>query len=271
MSTKLDQELADAIGTKADEAPSSTPGVVRSAQPLRSAEPASRSPRNLALLVTLLVMVGAVVALFLVGFKEAAVYATAVDTLAKSKSEYVGRKVRVEGELVPGTLVKRDQPCEYRFTVHGKDSEAKLPIRYAQCVIPDTFRDVPGGGVQVTSFNAPAYALTGSTFAITWATLGGESAELIVDGADDDLADEPDLPPHPGEAPTDTTPVEARVHAARLARWEEQATAIVIVAGPNDMGTGTGFFISLLYLPRKCSARRPMSSRRSRSAGKRIG
>lgn len=150
MSTKLDQELADAIGTKADEAPSSTPGVVRSAQPLRSAEPASRSPRNLALLVTLLVMVGAVVALFLVGFKEAAVYATAVDTLAKSKSEYVGRKVRVEGELVPGTLVKRDQPCEYRFTVHGKDSEAKLPIRYAQCVIPDTFRDVPQGGVQVT-------------------------------------------------------------------------------------------------------------------------
>jgi cytochrome c-type biogenesis protein CcmE len=23
-------------------------------------------------------------------------------------------------------------------------------VRYAQCVIPDTFRDVPGGGVQVT-------------------------------------------------------------------------------------------------------------------------
>ncbi|MBL8934570.1 MAG: hypothetical protein JNM69_08445 [Archangium sp.] len=43
--------------------------------------------------------------------------------------------------------------------------------------------EVPvGGGVQVTSFNAPAYALTGSTFTITWSTLGGESAELIVDG-----------------------------------------------------------------------------------------
>jgi cytochrome c-type biogenesis protein CcmE len=60
----------------------------------------------------------------------------------------VGRKVRVEGELVPGTLVKRDQPCEYRFTIH-KDQD-QLPVRYKQCVIPDTFRDMPGGGVNVT-------------------------------------------------------------------------------------------------------------------------
>lgn len=150
MSKKLDQELADALETKIDEAPSSTPGVVKPAELAQARAPQGKSPRNLALLVTLLVMVGAVVALFLVGFKEAAVYATGVDTLAKAKSEYVGRKVRVEGELIPGTLVKRDQPCEYRFTVHGKEAENKLPVRYAQCVIPDTFRDVPQGGVQVT-------------------------------------------------------------------------------------------------------------------------
>ncbi|MFO0759906.1 MAG: cytochrome c maturation protein CcmE [Byssovorax sp.] len=148
MSKKLDQELADAIEPQADEAPSSAPGVVKGAEP--AARPASRSPRNLALLVTLLVMVGSVITLFLVGFKEAAVYATGVDTIAKAKGDYVGRKVRVEGELVPGTLVKRDQPCEYRFTVHGKEGDNKLPVRYAQCVIPDTFRDVPQGGVQVT-------------------------------------------------------------------------------------------------------------------------
>jgi cytochrome c-type biogenesis protein CcmE len=146
MSRKLDEELAEAILPKDDGGPSSTPALAKPAEPAKV--PPVRSPRSLGLLVTLLVMVGAVVALFLVGFKEAAVYATSVDKLMSSKSEAVGRKVRVEGELVPGSLVKRDQPCEYRFKVHGQNAE--VPVRYAQCVIPDTFRDMPGGGVQVT-------------------------------------------------------------------------------------------------------------------------
>lgn len=146
MSRKLDNELAQAILPGDDEAPAlEKPAVARR-------EPVDHSSRNVGLLVVLLVMVGSVVTLFLVGFKEAAVYATPIDTLvaANGKGELVGRKVRVEGELVPGTLEKRDQPCEYRFNVHGKDPKQILPVRYAQCVIPDTFRDVPQGGVQVT-------------------------------------------------------------------------------------------------------------------------
>ena len=143
MSTKLDDELANAIQPQDEARGGSTPPVARPANAARA--PAPR--RSIGLLATLLVMVGAVIALFLVGFKEAAVYATTVDKLMESK-ESVGRKLRVEGELVPGTLEKRDQPCEYRFKVHGQ--KAEVPVRYAQCVIPDTFRDVPGGGVQVT-------------------------------------------------------------------------------------------------------------------------
>jgi cytochrome c-type biogenesis protein CcmE len=145
MSKKLDDELAEAILPKDDAGRGSTPAVTKAAA---ASAPARRAPRSTGLLVTLLVMVGAVVALFLVGFKEAAVYATTVDKLMASKGESVGKKLRMEGELVPGTLVKRDQPCEYRFTVHGETS--RVPVRYAQCVIPDTFRDVPQGGVQVT-------------------------------------------------------------------------------------------------------------------------
>lgn len=145
MSRKLDEELADAIQPQ-DDGRTSTPAVAKPAEPAKA--PAPRAKRSIGLLATLLVMVGAVVSLFLVGFKEAAVYATSVDKLMDVKSASVGRKLRVEGELVPGTLVKRDQPCEYRFTVHGE--KAQVPVRYAQCVIPDTFRDVPGGGVQVT-------------------------------------------------------------------------------------------------------------------------
>ena len=143
MSKKLDDELAEAVLAGGAE---DTPGV---AKPARAPEPpAAPKKKNLGLLLTLLAMVAAVVALFLGVFQPAAVYATPVDKLVHDSSAYVGRKVRVEGELVPGTLVKRDSPCEYRFTIH-KDA-AQLPVRYPQCVIPDGFRDVPSGGVQVT-------------------------------------------------------------------------------------------------------------------------
>lgn len=146
MSKKLDEELAQALSLAEQQ---DTPAVTKPA----GVSPAPKRPpsRSLGLLATLLVMVGALVALFLVGFKEAAVYATPVDQLLASKDKLTGRKVRVEGELVPGTLVKRDEPCEYRFRIHGaQGSQAELPVRYPQCVIPDTFRDVPAGGVQVT-------------------------------------------------------------------------------------------------------------------------
>src|SRR5688572_1342911 len=126
MSRKLDDELAKAIAEGDDAsqgdagAPTSTDGLAKAAVP-----PKRQSSKNIGLLATLLVMVGAVVTLFLVGFKEAAIYATPVDDLLFSltkpaeKEKLTGRKIRVEGELVPGSLVKRDDPCEYRFNVHG--------------------------------------------------------------------------------------------------------------------------------------------------------
>ncbi len=143
MSKKLDDELAEAVlAGGAEDAPS----VVK---PVSPAAPAPHhTQRNVRLLLMLLSMVSAIVALFLGVFQPAAVYATPVDKLVNEGKSLVGRKVRVEGELVPGSLVKRDQPCEYRFTIHKDD--AKLPVRYPQCVIPDGFRDRPEGGVLVT-------------------------------------------------------------------------------------------------------------------------
>ena len=82
------------------------------------------------------------------GFKEAAIYSTSVDQIVSNQEKMLGRKVRIEGELVPGTLRKRDKPCEYRFVIQAEGK--RLPVRYPQCVIPDTFRDRPEGGVLVT-------------------------------------------------------------------------------------------------------------------------
>src|SRR5208282_2444325 len=62
--------------------------------------------------------------------------------------KFLGRPVRAEGNLVHGTLVKRDSPCEYRFTIAKNGAE--MPVRFAQCIVPDTFRDMPGMDVGVT-------------------------------------------------------------------------------------------------------------------------
>lgn len=148
MSNKLDDELAQAAGLGSEEPARTSAPPVAVGQTARKVAPKTKT--NLGLLVTLLVMVGALVALFMVGFKDAAIYAKPVDDLLAEKDKLQGRKVRVEGELVPGSLERRDKPCEYRFSLHGKENKETLSVRYPQCIVPDTFRDVPAGGVQVT-------------------------------------------------------------------------------------------------------------------------
>ena len=140
-------DAAPRLGVAASVPPRADASGIGAAPGLFATAPVGRNDqgRSIALLAVLLVMVTAVVSLFLVGFRDAAVYSTPVDELDKATA---GRRVRIEGELVPGTLVKRDKPCEYRFKIHGE--KAELPVRYPQCVIPDSFRDVAGGGVQVT-------------------------------------------------------------------------------------------------------------------------
>lgn len=90
----------------------------------------------------------AVATFVLTGMKDNAIYSKPVDELLAQKDKFAGRPVRAEGNLVHGTLEKRDQPCEYRFTIAKNGAE--LPVRFPQCVVPDTFRDVPGMDVGVT-------------------------------------------------------------------------------------------------------------------------
>jgi cytochrome c-type biogenesis protein CcmE len=100
----------------------------------------------------LLVMVAGIVSLFLFAFKPAAIYSMPLEQLLAAAEDNTGRRVRIEGELVPGTLVKRDSPCEFRFSMRGTEArDQKISVRFPQCIVPDTFRDVPEGGVMVTA------------------------------------------------------------------------------------------------------------------------
>lgn len=141
--SRIDQELAEAVkaGSHEEAAPDSKPGVTK---------PASGRPkpkRNLGLLVGLVAMTGGIAALAL-SFQESAVYAKSVDQLLANPAVAANRAVRVQGDLVKGTLTHQESPCEYRFRMTKGGRE--LPVRYANCVIPDTFRDVPNMDVEVT-------------------------------------------------------------------------------------------------------------------------
>jgi cytochrome c-type biogenesis protein CcmE len=139
--SRVDDELAQALRESEQTA---------AAQPAPA--PAADRPRNnrsLGLLLGLLVMGGGILTLVFTTFDDAKIYSRGVEELLRDKDKMAGRNVRVEGMLKQGTLVRRDEPCEYRFTMQRGGKE--IAVRYAQCVVPDTFKDVPGIEVAVTA------------------------------------------------------------------------------------------------------------------------
>jgi cytochrome c-type biogenesis protein CcmE len=114
----------------------------------REGEPGQRRWVGVAVACGLTMVAAAIAGLVLTGMQDNAIYSKPVDELLTAKAKFLGRPVRAEGMLVHGSLVKRDQPCEYRFSITKNGAE--LPVRFAQCVVPDTFRDVPDLDVGVT-------------------------------------------------------------------------------------------------------------------------
>jgi cytochrome c-type biogenesis protein CcmE len=140
--SKIDDELAKAVeDSEADEA--TRPVVVHE----QSDTPRPR--RELVLLGTLLVIGAAILPLVMTNLHDAAIYSKGVDEAVAQKDTLGDRNLRVQGTLVKGTLARRDSPCEYRFRM--KKNGAEIEVRYPQCVVPDTFRDVPNMDVDVTA------------------------------------------------------------------------------------------------------------------------
>ena len=137
----LDKELERAAAAVDEPIPAATRAVP---------PPTPRKPKgNVGLLIGLLVMGAGILTLVFTSFKGSAVYSKGVDDLVRDKDKLGDRAVRVEGTLVKGSLVRRDQPCEYRFNI--EKNKVVLPVHYSQCIVPDTFRDMPGMDVSVTA------------------------------------------------------------------------------------------------------------------------
>jgi len=140
---KLGQEMTDELGPR-------TLGADGSPRRRRveTEQPARRRWAGLAVAIGLAMGAAAIAGLVLTTMQSNAIYSKPVDELLAGKAKFIGRPVRAEGNLVHGSLEKREQPCEYRFTI--TKNGVSLPVRFAQCVVPDTFRDVPGLDVGVT-------------------------------------------------------------------------------------------------------------------------
>jgi cytochrome c-type biogenesis protein CcmE len=114
---------------------------------------AEEHKRSWGLLVGLLVLGGGVLAFVFNSGEDSVVYSYGVDQVKAQAGELKDRSLRVQGMLVSGTLTRRDEPCEYNFMMQksGVQGAEPLKVQYAQCVVPDTFRDVKGVEVEVTA------------------------------------------------------------------------------------------------------------------------
>jgi cytochrome c-type biogenesis protein CcmE len=136
-----------------EDAPTSERAVTADASPRRRrGEAVEEDPeaarKRLLLVIPLVTAAAAIAALVLVGMQDNGMYSKPVDQLMTEKAKFVGKAVRAEGNLVHGSLVKKESPCEYRFTIEKNGTE--VPVSFKKCVVPDTFRDVPGMDVAVT-------------------------------------------------------------------------------------------------------------------------
>lgn len=145
--SQLDDELKQALEE------SEATATATDAAPAAAEQQGSVSKRNVGLLISLLVMGAAVLAFVLGQDSDKLVYSKGVDEVVGDEAALGERSLRVQGILVHGSLVKREEPCEFRFKMRPKDDPEgdALDVRYGACIVPDTFRDVKGMDVEVTA------------------------------------------------------------------------------------------------------------------------
>jgi cytochrome c-type biogenesis protein CcmE len=112
----------------------------------QSAERSGLSP--LVKVSVVFVLLGGAIALLMFGSQasDALVYSKLVNEVLTKPDDFRGRELRVEGDLKQGSIRFSESPCEYRFVL-GKAGK-EMPVRFPQCIVPDTFKD--GVGLQVS-------------------------------------------------------------------------------------------------------------------------
>tara|TARA_B100000959_G_C14592861_1_gene464777 strand:+ start:100 stop:567 length:468 start_codon:yes stop_codon:yes gene_type:complete len=94
----------------------------------------------------ILVVAGCVAMLIVSGFQETSMYYFTVAELEAREAEFVGRKIKLAGKVVPGSISRDDVSLDLRFEiwepVQGSASETNhRKLVHYKGIVPDTFRD----------------------------------------------------------------------------------------------------------------------------------
>jgi cytochrome c-type biogenesis protein CcmE len=94
--------------------------------------------KSLKILAGCLVVVGAIVWLAFSGFNQSLAYYKTVDELKAMKQEAYGKRLRVAGNVVPGSIERNGGLVHFRLEQNGEI----LPVDYTgKDLLPDTFKD----------------------------------------------------------------------------------------------------------------------------------
>jgi cytochrome c-type biogenesis protein CcmE len=107
------------------------------------------SRNGVVLVVSLVAAAAAIVGGVFSMFKEGGTYAKPVAALTQQKAQLVGKPVRAEGTLIHGSLMKKENACEYRFRMRGA-GDVELPVRFATCALPSDMHDKPDEDLDLT-------------------------------------------------------------------------------------------------------------------------
>jgi cytochrome c-type biogenesis protein CcmE len=155
--SRIDDELEQAVRDAGKGAEPGATGTAAKRSAVDAVRPvvadAEEHKRSWGLLAGLVALGGGVLFFVFNSGSDAVVYSYQVDEIKTQAADIGERQVRVQGLLVSGTLERRDEPCEYRFMMQkaGAMGAEPLKVQYAQCIVPDTFRDVKGVEVEVTA------------------------------------------------------------------------------------------------------------------------
>lgn len=116
--------------------------------PLSDDDPEDRGLSPAVKIGVVFTLLGGALALLLFGSDagDAFVYSKLVHEVVAEPAAFEGRALRVEGDLKQGSIQFKEDPCEWRFVLSKEGRE--LPVRFPECIVPDTFKD--GMGLQVT-------------------------------------------------------------------------------------------------------------------------
>ena len=92
------------------------------------------------------VIIGCLLYLVVSGFQKTAMYYFTVSELEARESAFVGKRIKLAGKVVPGSIQKDDQTMAVRFNIwepiEGHPGTYTPPRTvYYRGIVPDTFKD----------------------------------------------------------------------------------------------------------------------------------